>query len=243
VEDVTITFFRGSEIGCYACHQGPDDETANPNRRPLVNDASASCRDQPVTIPLAASDPDGDPLTLRIVRQPSFGRVGLSGTQATYLPDPGFAGVDSFTFTAADGAIDGNLGTVSVTRQAAWSLYGAGYPGTGGLVPAISLDADPALGADVSLQVQNVAGRDTVMIVLAATEPALLDTNKGGVLLTEPLLLFAAPLPQNGADLGWSIPNDPAFLGLSIYAQALEADTGARWRIAFSRGIRMTLGP
>jgi len=109
-------FWRGFQIGCYTCHNGPSRESANRNRPAVVSDASASTSaNTPVDIPLLATDPDGNPLTLRIVSQPTHGTTGLSGTMATYFPDDGFSGIDAFTFAAWDGSTDSNLGTVTVT--------------------------------------------------------------------------------------------------------------------------------
>jgi hypothetical protein len=111
----TKHFWRGFQIGCYGCHLGPSNESRNPNRPPVVYDTSAStAADVAVAIPLAANDADGNPLTLRIVSQPSNGRAGLAGNTATYFPDPGFNGSDSFTFAAWDGSTDSNLGHVTV---------------------------------------------------------------------------------------------------------------------------------
>ena len=109
-------FWRGFQIGCYTCHLGPSSERGNPNRAPAVADTSASTTSgTPVDIALNASDADGDALTLRVVSQPQHGTAGLSGTSATYFPEPGFAGGDSFTYAAWDGSTNSNLGTVSVT--------------------------------------------------------------------------------------------------------------------------------
>jgi hypothetical protein len=108
-------FWRGFRIGCYACHDGPDGEDATRNRAPQVSDGAASTRSpSPVSVPLAASDPDGDTLTLRVVSQPGHGTVGLAGRSAVYFPEAGFSGSDAFTFAAWDGKIDSNLGTVRV---------------------------------------------------------------------------------------------------------------------------------
>ena len=41
-------------------------------------------------------------------------RPGSADTLATYIPEPGFAGIDRFTFAAWDGSTDSNLGTVTV---------------------------------------------------------------------------------------------------------------------------------
>ncbi len=112
----TKAFWRGFQIGCYTCHAGPGSENANPNRAPVVTGTSVTTAvGVPATIPLTATDPDNDPLTLRIVSQPSHGTVALAGTTATYYPDAGFTGADSFTFAASDGSTESNLATVRVT--------------------------------------------------------------------------------------------------------------------------------
>ncbi|MBI5506674.1 MAG: hypothetical protein HY899_17945 [Deltaproteobacteria bacterium] len=112
----TKKFWRGSQIGCYACHQGPSSENSNPNRAAVVTDATAATSvDKSVNIPLKATDADGNALTLRVVSQPTFGTVGLQGKQAVYYPDGASTGTDVFTFAAWDGSIDSNLGTVRVT--------------------------------------------------------------------------------------------------------------------------------
>jgi hypothetical protein len=68
-----------------------------------------------MSINLSASDADRNTLTLRIVSQPAHGTVGLSGRTATYFPESGFSGSDSFTFAAWDGSTDSNLGSVAVS--------------------------------------------------------------------------------------------------------------------------------
>jgi len=114
-ESGTKQVWRGFQIGCYTCHLGPHNGDPNPNRAAIVTGASvATPVDVPVTITLGARDPDGNPLTLHIVSQPSHGSTGLNGTLATYLPEPGFTGMDRFTFAAWDGSTDSNLGSVTV---------------------------------------------------------------------------------------------------------------------------------
>ena len=118
------TYWRGFQIGCYTCHNGPGSESANPNRPAVANNATASTStNTPVAIPLNASDPNGDPLTLRIVSQARHGAVGLVGTAATYYPETDYVGGDSFTFAAWDGQTDSNLGTVQITVGAGGCTY------------------------------------------------------------------------------------------------------------------------
>jgi hypothetical protein len=108
-------FWPGFRIGCYNCHNGPSSENANPNHPAVVQNASAESGGQSVSIPLIASDSDGNTLSLRVVSQPAHGRAGLAGTTATYFPEVGYNGTDAFTFAAWDGATDSNLGNVSIT--------------------------------------------------------------------------------------------------------------------------------
>jgi hypothetical protein len=51
---------------------------------------------------------------MRIEQQPEHGAAGLADTTARYVPEPGFSGTDTFTFTASDGSTDGTLATVTV---------------------------------------------------------------------------------------------------------------------------------
>lgn len=110
------TFWKGFKIGCYDCHLGPDRSDPNPNRAPVASDASAATTaGASVPVTLVATDPDHNPLVLRIVSQPSHGTAALAGTVAIYFPDASYVGADSFTFAANDGSTDSNLATVSLT--------------------------------------------------------------------------------------------------------------------------------
>ncbi|NUN52844.1 MAG: hypothetical protein HUU06_08680, partial [Planctomycetaceae bacterium] len=80
----------------------------------VAGDSAAALPGRAAVVPIRASDPDGDPLTLRVVDQPAHGAAGLAGSAATYLPDPGFEGADSFTVAAWDGKTDSNLARISV---------------------------------------------------------------------------------------------------------------------------------
>jgi hypothetical protein len=116
----TKHFWRGFQVGCWNCHQGPGSENRNPNAPPVAADGTAAtAAGVAVSIPLTASDADGDALSMRIVEQPRHGTVGLDGSTARYFPEAGFTGSDRFTFTASDGDSDGNLATVTIAVAAA----------------------------------------------------------------------------------------------------------------------------
>ena len=115
----SLTLWRGFQVSCYACHDGPGSENTTANRPPVARNASASTvPGQSVAIALTATDPDGDALTYRVVTQPLHGTVGLAGSSATYFPDVNFTGGDAFTFAAWDGKINSNLASGSVSVQA-----------------------------------------------------------------------------------------------------------------------------
>jgi len=85
----------------------------------LVDDVAATALDTPVTITVLAndSDPDGNPLSVQQVGQPSSGSASINadGT-VTYTPGTGYSGNATFTYTACDskGACETAVVTVSV---------------------------------------------------------------------------------------------------------------------------------
>ncbi len=142
----TKTFFRGAIVGCYNCHNGPGSETGNSSTPPSVSNVSTNTtNDKAVAMILPAT---GTNLTLWIVSQPANGSVGVDKTNATYFPNPGFVGTDTFTFAAYDGSKDSNLATGIVTvAQGPFSLsvtahvpptYPAGWPVAFAAIPAAS---------------------------------------------------------------------------------------------------------
>ena len=111
----TKSFFRGSQVSCYACHLGPTSDDTNPNRAPAASNATAfTTANASIATSLSATDADLNPLTYRIVAQPEHGTVALSGRSATYYPDKDYVGSDAYSFAAWDGMIDSNLATVTI---------------------------------------------------------------------------------------------------------------------------------
>jgi PKD repeat protein len=147
----TQTFFRGTIIGCYTCHNGPSNDSANLNLAPTVTGvATNTTNDQSVTMTLPAT---GGGLTLRIISQPANGSVGLSNNIATYFPNAGFVGIDTFTFAAYDGSKNSSLATGTVVvAQGPFSIgvvahvpssYPAAWPAAFGVVPSVTNSAAP----------------------------------------------------------------------------------------------------
>ena len=78
-----------------------------------------------VTITLAGTDADYDPLTYQWVSGPSHGTLGpVLANKVTYRPTTNFGGADSFTFRAYDGTAYSAPATVSITVSAPKRKYG-----------------------------------------------------------------------------------------------------------------------
>ncbi len=108
-------FYRGFRVGCYTCHLGPSNSGANRNSAPVATDADiTTAPGTAVTTTLSATDSNNDKLTIRTITAPMHGLVVLTGTSASYTPEPGFTGDDTFTFAANDTQSDSNLGTVTI---------------------------------------------------------------------------------------------------------------------------------
>lgn len=93
-----------------------------PNHPPVANDDAYST---PFNAPLNVAAPgvlgndtdaDGDPLSAVKDTDPSHGSVSLNPDGSfLYTPNPGFAGVDAFTYHANDTLADSNVATVTIT--------------------------------------------------------------------------------------------------------------------------------
>lgn len=112
-----------------------------------------------VAVNLSASDADNDPLSYTVVTSPTHGLLTGAETDWVYLPNPGFTGIDSFTFTTHDGQVSSAVATVTinVTAASAASVVGIvfedsnanGQPdpsdsGVGGLLVTLTSNAQAA---------------------------------------------------------------------------------------------------
>ncbi|KKP51745.1 hypothetical protein A3K01_03975 [candidate division WWE3 bacterium RIFOXYD1_FULL_43_17] len=71
--------------------------------------------DNSVDIGLNGTDPEDDILTFIVSTVPVHGNVDIDGNVATYTPNPGYNGSDSFEFVVNDGSVDSNDALVSLT--------------------------------------------------------------------------------------------------------------------------------
>jgi VCBS repeat-containing protein len=89
-----------------------------------LDDAYGGEEDTTLSVPAPGvlgndADVDGDALTAALVSGPASGTLTLNADGSfEYVPDAGFNGVDSFTYTASDGTASSNVATVTITINA-----------------------------------------------------------------------------------------------------------------------------
>jgi hypothetical protein len=156
-----------------------------PAGQPVANDdAATTTQNTPITINVDGNDNNGGggggalvQASLTVRRAPLNGTavaVGGADRQITYTPNAGFTGVDTFTYTIADGAAISNVATVTVTVNAA-----------------------PANVAPVADNDGPYIATGTTPLVVAAAQGVLVgDTDANGDPLTA--VLVSGPTPAGG---------------------------------------------
>jgi VCBS repeat-containing protein len=91
-------------------------------------------------------DADGDVLTAVLISDVANGTLDLNDDGTfTYTPDPGFIGVDSFTYVANDDGLDSNVATVTITVRDV-------------NVPPVAIDDAYAVDEDATLVIDAASG-------------------------------------------------------------------------------------
>jgi len=244
---LTVQLFRGAQIGCYTCHNGPNSENANTTAAPTVaNLVTNTASGQAVTMTLPTT---GTGLTLRIVSQPGHGSAGLSGSVATYFPEPGFVGSDTFTFAAYNGAKNSALGTATIAvGPAAFSIsatamvppnYPENWPAPFGVIATPSnINATPTynwnFGDGSAHSFSQYAGHAysspgsynwSVISTVQSGATQSSATNIGTIVIEGNVTLSAASFPTSLL-LGW--PNTTAGC---LLEESPSLGTDARWSV------------
>ncbi|MCA8971604.1 MAG: hypothetical protein KDC95_17560 [Planctomycetes bacterium] len=247
----TKTFFRGQQIGCYVCHNGPRSDNRINNQVPVAQSQTLSTpNDVPLDVTLAATDGDSDPLTYRIVTQSLHGKVAIQNNKATYTADPGYVGTDSFTFAANDTKIDSNLATITIavgsaSCQGEITSYGFGCQGTGKFLPVLTGTGCPKPGNTITLDLDYGLG-GSVGVLLFGANRTLAMLPRGCALRIDPVLLISPPIPLSGTAPGegkFSVPlviPSTVTTG-SLTMQALILDRGSLFEWSMSGGLEIVV--
>jgi hypothetical protein len=124
-----------------------------PNRNPIARaDTATVTSGQPVLVDALAndSDADGDTLALTSIGVPQHGVATNSGGQIQYVSAPGYAGIDTFTYTIGDGRGGSASATVTITVTPAPNLPPVAVDdaatttiGVAVAIPVLANDSDP----------------------------------------------------------------------------------------------------
>jgi hypothetical protein len=111
--------YRVSDLGNTPVETTVTFDVTPINDAPVANaQAVVTAEDTPLSIVLAATDAENDPLTYSIVVNPSHGTLvpipGVANAY-TYSPEANYYGPDSFSFTARDRELTSMRATVAVT--------------------------------------------------------------------------------------------------------------------------------
>jgi hypothetical protein len=119
--------------------------------------------------------------------------------------------------------------------------YGAGWPGTLG-APSLSALQGPVLGGSTLVSIGNSSGTTTQGLLLAGFAAAAVPTALGGTVLVNGATFGTYSIPAVGLPVNLAVPDNPALMGLRVFMQALELDSGASQGVAFSQGLELTIG-
>ena len=87
----------------------------DPNRAPVPQNQSLTTpTNTDAAVTLAATDPNGDPMTYAVVTPPPHGTLTGTAPNLVYTPATGYTGSDSFTFKANDGKVDSAVATITI---------------------------------------------------------------------------------------------------------------------------------
>ena len=86
------------------------------NDRPVSESLNVALnRNSKINVTFTSEDLDNDRLTFRVIDPPEHGELWVYPTIATYFPEPGFVGVDKFTYLASDGLEESGIAVVTIT--------------------------------------------------------------------------------------------------------------------------------
>lgn len=176
----------------------------------------------------------------RIVREVA------KGLEHSYAPAMGADGM--FVAFGSDGAFvsDDTNGVSDVfvydLAAAWWSNYGRGYYGTWG-EPTLTASDDPVIGTSITVDLSNSRGVSTSALFFFGISTASVAIWHGDAeIVVDPLLVTVVFVPDTGLSIDFDIPDDPTLVGLSLFAQALELDPGADYKLSLTPGLQLTLG-
>jgi hypothetical protein len=129
-----------------------------------------------------------------------------------------------------------------------FETYGAGEPGTGGLVPEFRAIFSPCAGQTIGLEFKDFRG-SAPAVLFVGSQGLAGDTLKfkGAPMLVNPsgalFLPLALTMPPSGSmTLQFQVPVMTGLVGIQLYHQVFAADPGAAHGVSASNGLKETFG-
>ncbi len=245
---ISFPAFKGAEVGCYNCHNGPSSESANTSANPVASSLTTNTLNSTtLTFALPVS---GSGAVARVMVQPAHGSVGVTNNVATYFPDAGFVGTDAFTFAAYNGSKNSSLatGTIAVA-QGPFSLtlqayVPATYPATWAVpftavATPVNVNATPMFDWNFGdgsspgtnrYPVHEYAAPGTYNWSVTArvqSGASTATTNLSGVITIGTPLILTAAATGDAVLLSW-----PQTLADALVEQSTVLGADARWTVA-----------
>ncbi len=171
-------------------------------------------------------------------------KVNLGGPPGQVIL-PRIAGSGSATYVTWYDDRDGEY-DVYFNLLRGYQAYGAGKPGSGGLVPRLEGGGSASIGQTAAIEIEQGVGGGTAVLVYSQAGPAEVPTGFGTLLVLPPWTIEVVPLggasgvPGAGtATVLGPIPPDPGLLGQRVNFQAGILDPGAAQGIALTPGLEL----
>jgi hypothetical protein len=136
-----------------------------------LNSSIQTLQNQPAAAVLTGTDSNGDALEFSIVTSPSHGTLVGASPEFTYVPAPGFYGLDTFQFVASDGRTSSAPATVSILVTP-----GINEPPTLDALASISINEDSGdtIVALSGIAPSSLARLETITVTAFSDNPRLI---------------------------------------------------------------------
>jgi uncharacterized repeat protein (TIGR03803 family) len=134
----------------------------------------------------------------------------------------------------------GTLYSIVFKSPAIWRNYGSGLAGTLG-VPEFT-STEPVLGSTLQMTIGNSRGVKTSGTLLAGTTQTSIPIKGGEILVGNVFLYLPVSIAVPNVELDATVPSDPAYAGVALELQVIEADPGAVKGLSFTPGLELVLG-
>lgn len=185
----------------------PDGGGATENRAPVAANTEVeidlSADFSLIDVLANASDPDGDTLSIASVGEAEFGTTSIEDNQISYVPEDGYFGIDTFTYTITDGELEDSAEvTVEVVATVSFEGRVVDSPIANATVTIVidgvthTVEADDEGFYELPATIRSLDVDEVIRIVATGSEA----NNQGHVTLSSMLVSVGRILERAGDD-------------------------------------------